>query len=478
MSAPAALALSDLGYAVVPLIPATKRPAVGWRDRTGPATRRALEVWFRDGRRGVGVLTGSPSGGLAALDFDGPEAERWAAGAALPVAPEVRTARGRHLWYRAPPGVTLPSGTAVLGVHGLDLRASGGLVVAPDSVHPSGKPYEWTRTPFEHAPVPLPERLLADLLRPAWHADKVDVFTLLDGVEEGRRNESAARVVGHFIARGLTGEALRAETTEWNRRNRPPLPWRELESVIRSIERREARKGAESREHLRPALEAAWAERPRFGARAGADADVYAAHLRIAWRAGRLTWHASVRDLACEAWATPWTAREATRRLLGAGRLERVRPAGPGHGVQASVFALPAAVVSPPAPSNPPTPEEHGNWESGWIPAEEESGALTGQERETLHALQRMKRASAVGMALVLGVTHYAAAARLRALEALGLSEETPEGWTAAEGDARALEARRAARSAERERLRDQFEDERQAWRERVTRQAEPLRRC
>lgn len=490
MSAPAALALTEHGYAVVPLVPATKRPAVGWRNRTGPATRRALDAWFRDDRRGVGVLTGAPSGGLAVLDFDGDAAERWAAGAALPQAPEVRTARGRHLWYRTPPGVALPSGTAILGVDGLDVRAAGGYVVAPDSLHPSGRPYEWTQTPWDRPPPPLPEPLLADLLRPSWHRDRADVLSLLDGVEEGRRNDAAARVVGHFLARGLAGDALRADMAAWNRLNRPPLPRRELEGVVRSIERREARKGAESREHLRPALEAAWAERPRWGARAGTDCDVYAAHLRIAWRAGRLTWHASVRDLAIEAWTTRKSAWVATDRLCAAGLLERVRPAEGARpacwratcdtrarfgadwrkSARASVFALPAAAswaVSH-TPSDPPGGDPQWNWESG--PKRTEEEAMTGDERGGLSALNRMGKASAVALSLALGCTVHAATRLLRALEALGLAEETPEGWRTAEGDTRALEARRAAREAERARQAQAFAEERQAWRERVAR--------
>jgi DNA-binding MarR family transcriptional regulator len=307
----------------------------------------------------------------------------------------------------------------------------------------------------------MPERLVADLLLPSWHTDRVDVFALLDGVDEGRRNDAAARVCGHLLARGLTGGALRAELTAWNARNRPPLACHELESVIRSIERREARKGAESREHLRPALEAAWAERPRWGARAGTDCDVLAAHLRIAWRAGRLTWHASVRDLAIEAWSGQWAARAATDRLCAAGLLERVRAA---DGTRASVFGLP----SPCIPLHPPAPDGHGDWESGWIGTEEE--ALSGEERAALSALNRMGKASAVGLSLALGCTVHASTRRLRALEALGLAEETRDGWRAAEGDARALEARRTARAAERERLRDQSEDERLAWRARVAR--------
>lgn len=259
---------------------------------------------------------------------------------------------------------------------------------------------------------------MADLLLPSWHTDRVDVFALLDGVDEGRRNDPAARVCGHLLARGLTGGALRAELTAWNDRNRPSLACRELEWVIRSIERRGARKGAESRENLRPALEAAWAERPRWGARAGADCDVLAAHLRIAWRAGRLTWHASVRDLAIEAWSGQWAARAATDRLCAAGLLARVRAADE---TRASVFALP----SPSIPLHPPAPDGHGNWESGWIPPEEE--ALSGEERAALAVLRRLSTVSAVGVALALGVDNKGAA-RLRALQALGLAEETRDG--------------------------------------------------
>ena len=464
MSAPAALALTDAGYAVVPLVPATKRPAVGWRDRAGPATRRALSVWFRDGRRGVGVLTGGPSGGLTVLDLDGHEAERWAAGAGLPHGAEVRTARGRHLWYRTPPGVTLPSGTAVLGVRGLDLRAAGGYVVAPDTVHPSGRPYEWTRAPWDRPPPPLPERLLTDLLRPSWHAGRVDVFALLDGVEEGRRNDAAARVCGHLLARGLSGDTLHAAMTTWNQRNRPPLAANELSSVVRSIERADARKRAESREALRPTLEAAWAERPCRGARAGTDCDVYATHLRFAWRAGRLTWHASIRDLAMESWTGQWTARAATARLVNAGLLARVSSA---EGARAAVFALPLRSL----PLDP-LRTAHKNWESGWILPEEEEG-LSGEERAALSVLRRLGRVSAVGVALALGVENKTAAARLRALEALGLAEETPDGWRADEGDARAIEARKAARAAERGRQAQAVEEERQVWRERVARGAD-----
>lgn len=463
VSAAAAFALADAGCAVLPLLPRSKRPALRHWPR-GPVSARVLEAWFHEEQRGVGVLTGAPSHGLAVLDFDGDEAERWAAGAGLPTAPEVRTARGRHLWCRTPPGVRLTSGTALLGVHGLDLRAADAYAVAPDSVHPTGRPYEWLRTPWDLPPPLLPERLVGQLLRPSWHRDRVDVLALLDGVEEGRRNDSAARVCGHLLSRGLFGAALRVEMRVWNARNRPPLPVRELEAVTRSIERHEARKGAESRERLRPVLELAWQERPRFGRTAAADADVYAAHLRIAWRAGRLTWHASARDVAVEAWTTRWTATEATRRLVRARLLVREDAA---EGARAAVYAVPPSLAQG-------APAPFGCWESGWIWDDDDTGALAREEREALAVLRRLGRpVSFVALGLALGATKNTVLRVLASLEALGLAEHGPEGWRPAEGDREALAARRNARRAERERMAVQFAEERQAYRELLARRKE-----
>ena len=61
--------------------------------------------------------------------------------AALPRTPEVRTGGGgRHLYFRYP-GMMLRNRTGL--APGLDLRAEGGYVVAPPSLHPSGQHYTW-----------------------------------------------------------------------------------------------------------------------------------------------------------------------------------------------------------------------------------------------------------------------------------------------------------------------------------------------
>ncbi len=61
----------------------------------------------------------------------------------------------------------------------------------------------------------------------------------LSGVAEGQRNIEAAKLAGHYISQGLgPREALR-RLRRWNQRNRPPLPKRELRTVLKSIIRRD-----------------------------------------------------------------------------------------------------------------------------------------------------------------------------------------------------------------------------------------------
>ena len=81
------LPYTDLGWTVIPVRPGTKRPAVKslrqWSD--GPADRKVLWRWFRDGQNGVAVMLGDSSDGLCVRDFDADDAYRtWKAGAPVP----------------------------------------------------------------------------------------------------------------------------------------------------------------------------------------------------------------------------------------------------------------------------------------------------------------------------------------------------------------------------------------------------------
>lgn len=130
-----------LGFAVIPLQPRSKKPAItSWREyQKRLPTEEELEAWFGGGSLyNIGILTGLISG-IAVLDADSDEAVAWCE-ANLPRTPTVQTARGRHYYFRFRPG--LKNSVKVNGLN-LDVRGEGGYCVAPLSVHESGAIYQW-----------------------------------------------------------------------------------------------------------------------------------------------------------------------------------------------------------------------------------------------------------------------------------------------------------------------------------------------
>lgn len=159
----------------------------------------------------IGIATGSGSG-LVVLDVDGELGEASLAKyPPLPAAPEVVTARGRHIYLRPPVGVTLHNRAGAsgrgFGVK-LDFRGEGGFVICPPSRHESGTLYDWRagRTPLDIDP-PLTDDWIvertADKPRMAASssssstmaaaAASIDFAPLLDSLVTGNRAERWAQ---------------------------------------------------------------------------------------------------------------------------------------------------------------------------------------------------------------------------------------------------------------------------------------------
>jgi hypothetical protein len=273
----AALALASRGFAVFPLRPGMKVPAVR-RDWEGQATAdpERLRQIVRPGAN-VGVACG-PSG-LLVLDLDvakeppgaesdpdeprhGAEALRaLAAGRELPPTLTVATPTGgRHLYYRAPRGLKLRNTVGRLGPL-IDTRAEGGYVVGPGSIV-DGRAYriiadvpvaslpQWLLRELQELntppPVPAPD---AALLPPTGSAgatsDGVSAYAaaaLRNEVERvrtarvGTRNDTlnrAAFSLGRLIGAGILDHDLAAgELTDAARQ--AGLPPREVASTLSS----------------------------------------------------------------------------------------------------------------------------------------------------------------------------------------------------------------------------------------------------
>lgn len=123
-----------LGFAAMPLRPRGKRPLrKGWQTPDPDAWVDAPPD------ANVGVLTGSPSGGIIVLDFDHEEGPFDVLGLRprelARQTPVVRTSRGWHAYFRSDDLRTRSP------FPGLDVRGERAMVVAPPSIHPSGHRY-------------------------------------------------------------------------------------------------------------------------------------------------------------------------------------------------------------------------------------------------------------------------------------------------------------------------------------------------
>lgn len=162
----AALDYARRGWAVFPLKPRDKTPltAHGVKDASADPAR-VKRWWTETPEANIGLACG-PSG-LVVVDLDvKPDADgrqTWASmGFHVTTATANTGGGGVHLLFSAPTtSGSIGNSAGRLGP-GVDVRANGGYIVAPPSIHPSGRRYEWATATDTIAP--LPEDL-ADLMR-------------------------------------------------------------------------------------------------------------------------------------------------------------------------------------------------------------------------------------------------------------------------------------------------------------------------
>ena len=242
-----ARALAEKGLAVFPCLPGEKRPATphGVKD----ATTDPIEIenwWQQDPHFNVAIATGAVSG-VFVIDIDGAQAETElrmleARHGELPATVESITARGRHLFFKCPEKPLRNSASKI--ATGIDVRATGGYVIAPPSVHPSGKRYCWSvdsATTFAAAPAWLLS-IIAEPGNGTAAAAAVSEWRDLvhEGVAEGQRNTAAPRIAGHLLRRYVDPVVVLELMLGWGAtRCTPPLPPDEITQIVNSVAGRE-----------------------------------------------------------------------------------------------------------------------------------------------------------------------------------------------------------------------------------------------
>lgn len=171
-----ALKYARHGWAVHALLPREKKPATVHGCKDASTDEDTVRAMWGNQPYNIGVATGTMSG-IFVFDVDGsppkgggltgPDAlaELVTEHGELPATMTVRTGSGAHYYFRMPAGVELKN-KARISLRGqrtgLDVRADGGYVVAPPSIHPNGGVYMWEPGPREVADAPA---WLIDLVR-------------------------------------------------------------------------------------------------------------------------------------------------------------------------------------------------------------------------------------------------------------------------------------------------------------------------
>jgi hypothetical protein len=240
---------------------AGKHPRIGGGFKHATTDAEQVAYWWRRWpTANIGIATGCtlPTGGfLAVLDIDPRnngdasldtlEAEH----GELPDTVQVNTGGGGlHFYFST--AEPIPGGKVA---EGIDLKAAGGYVVAPPSLHPSGRLYEVAIGEGAMGTlsfVALPEWVCL-AAHPSGTTDRPrmepsEVVTLLRGVPEGGppmgRDDAATKLIGHWLGKRLPVDEVELLALDWNRKNRPPLPDKVLLDKVRRFSEQDAAKAA------------------------------------------------------------------------------------------------------------------------------------------------------------------------------------------------------------------------------------------
>jgi KaiC/GvpD/RAD55 family RecA-like ATPase len=229
----AALKYSKLGLSVIPLRPKEKLPLFQWADfQKRMATEEEIRLWWEHWpNANVGIVTGSISG-IAVVDLDGPAGIANGVRLKLPNTLTSLTGAGRQLFYKYREGVC---NSASVVSEKVDVRGEGGYIVAPPSVHPCGKRYQWLSGSVLNVrglkDFPIFSSASTPTVNPTVQLGTGWIQDALSGLKEGNRDATFARIVGRLHHSGLDPVTIRALLHPHAAR----CSFTDLDKVVRSI---------------------------------------------------------------------------------------------------------------------------------------------------------------------------------------------------------------------------------------------------
>ena len=236
----AAIEYASRGWAVFPLKAKGKDPLTAHGVKEATTNFDTIKKWWsKNPNANVAIACGLVSGGLLVVDLD--EKENGISGrdtlhnwehenGKLPDTVMSITGKGgAHLFYH----IDHAEKNKVGLLEGVDIRSDNGYIVAPPSIHPNGRRYEWEYDPEEYDVATADENVMR--LLSVGKKLEPDKFTVPDKIPDGKRNDTIYKMACSLQAKGLTDSSILAACMAENlAKCNPPLDDDEVGKIVES----------------------------------------------------------------------------------------------------------------------------------------------------------------------------------------------------------------------------------------------------
>ena len=244
-----ALKYADMGLAVFPLIPKEKKPLTenGFKNATTDPGK-IEEWWTIHPDANIGIATGEMSGGLVVIDMDIDKEKdkdgyhsflEWCKANFLVLPDSWMSITGRggyHLMFKS----SFPVPSKIGWIEDVDIRANGGYIVAPPSIHPNGNRYEWEQDPADYELITTDDTDVEFIMNSVLASNKTNTEPLKvpDEIPEGHRDEMMFKLACKYQAMGMSDSEMFAALTVANKeRCKPPLSDKEIKQKLKQAQK-------------------------------------------------------------------------------------------------------------------------------------------------------------------------------------------------------------------------------------------------
>ena len=245
----AALKYAEMGLAVFPLIPKDKKPLTENGFKNATTNPEKIEEWWTiHPDANIGIATGQMSGGIVVIDMDIDKEEgkdgyhsfmEWCKANFLVLPDSWMSITGRggyHLIYKS----LFPVPSKINWIVDVDIRADGGYIVAPPSIHPNGNRYEWEQDPEEYDLITTEDTDVEFIMNSVLASQKSNTEPLKvpDEIPKGHRDETMFKLACKYQAMGMSDSEMFAALTVANKeRCKPPLTDKEIKQKLKQAQK-------------------------------------------------------------------------------------------------------------------------------------------------------------------------------------------------------------------------------------------------